>query len=403
MYHLVLALLVQGASVPADSISLDQALRLARTRRPDVSAAAARVGEASARRRLTSRPPNPTVEYSSVAVDDTRRLSVTQALSPVARLGLERSAASALVDAARADSVQRLANMERDVTRAFYGALAGEVRVRLLRDLVRLADSLGSLATKRAQAGDISELDQEQFSLEAVRARLQLSNAQEERASRLSALGRQLGLIGAPPPVPAGRLDEGLRSVDTTTPTPLDDVPELRRARAEARAAARAEHSLRWARIPVPGLLFERDWSRVPGVQTITRLGLSVPLPIFSQGNEALDVAASRTDQAEAQAAEIELEVGRALATARVRVTEASHRAILASDSLLVGVVRLREGAVRLYDAGRTSVLQVLEALRAERDAQLVAVDGLLAFQEARADLAALLGRPSIQSAPPGR
>jgi hypothetical protein len=55
---------------------------------------------------------------------------------------------------------------------------------------------------------------------------------------------------------------------------------------------------------------------------------------------------------------------------------------------------RVRAGAVRLYEAGRTGVLPVFEALRAERDVARAMVRELLAFQEARADLAALRGLP---------
>ncbi|MGQ0649616.1 MAG: TolC family protein [Gemmatimonadaceae bacterium] len=399
MFHIALALLLlQGTAPSADSLSLDAALQRARARRPEVIVARARIDEARAGRQLVSRPPNPTLEVSTVAADETRRLGVVQPLAPLVRLASERGSASALIDAARADSVQRLANLQRDVTRAFYGALAGAIRVRLLQDLVRLADSLGALAARRAQAGDISELDREQFVLEGARARLQLSRALEERTSRDAVLARQIAWDGGTLPAPHGRLDTFLAAVEPSTSP--DVVPEVQRARAAARAAALSESAARWARIPVPGLLFQRDWSRVPGIATLTRLGFSVPVPLFSQGNEALGVAAARAREAQAQATEVELEMARQLTAGRARVAESARRARLAADTLLVGVVRLREGAIRLYDAGRTSVLQVLEALRAERDAQLASVDELLAFQEARADFQALAGRTSL---PPAR
>ena len=69
------------------------------------------------------------------------------------------------------------------------------------------------------------------------------------------------------------------------------------------------------------------------------------------------------------------------------------RRARFARDSLLPEARRVRAGAVRLYEEGRTSVLPVLDALRAEREVARATVAELLAFQEARADLDAVLGR----------
>ena len=388
----VVSLLLQSAS-PADAFTLADALVRARSTRAEALGIAARVAESRAVRRLASRPGNPTLEYSSVAADETRRIVLSQPLASLPRLGFDRAAANAQVQAASADSAQRMANLERDVARAYFGVVAAERRVSLLEDLARLADSLGALAVRRAALGDISDLDRQQLTLEGTRARLQLSRAEETRLARRAALARELAWDDEALPVPSTALGEGLEMQEPTSSFAPTAIPEVERARAASRAASLSARSLRWARLPIPGVFMQRDWSRVPGVPSLSRVGLSLPLPLFSFGNEVMDAAVARARVAEAQAAEVTLETARALAAARARVDQSARRARLASDSLSAGVTQLREGAVRLYDAGRTSVLQVLEALRAERDAQLVVVDELLAFQEARADLAALAGR----------
>lgn len=76
-----------------------------------------------------------------------------------------------------------------------------------------------------------------------------------------------------------------------------------------------------------------------------------------------------------------------------VRVEHRWRRAHLARDSLLPSAARIRDGTVRQYAAGRATVLAVFDALRAEQDIILTVINDLLAFQEARADLDALLGR----------
>jgi outer membrane protein TolC len=94
-----------------------------------------------------------------------------------------------------------------------------------------------------------------------------------------------------------------------------------------------------------------------------------------------------------ALAAEVRLTARAQLEMARARVEESTRRARFARDSLLPEARRVRSGTVRLYEAGRTSVVPVLDALRAERDVARATVAELLAFQDARADLRAVLGR----------
>lgn len=397
-----LSLLLQGATVP-ESLSLADAVEHARGRRAEASGISARVAEARAVRRISWRPVNPTVEYTEVAADETRRLAFVQPLGSLPRLALDRRAATSALHAAAADSTQRLANLERDVVRAYFGAVASERRVTLLLELVALTDSLRTLAARRAALGDISDLDRDQFALEATRVRLQLSRAEEQRAARQAALARELAWDAAAlpllsEPLTAGLPDAAAVAAGDGASYHAADVPEVQRARLAAEAATLSARSLRWARLPIPGLLFQRDWSRVSGVPTLTRVGVSLPFPLFTRGSEAMDAGEARARVAEAQAAESAIDAERAIAAGRARVEESARRSRLAADSLVTGVVRLRAGAVRLYDAGRTSVLQVLEALRAERDAQLLAVDELLAYQEARADLTALVGRSVIPS-----
>jgi outer membrane protein TolC len=52
----------------------------------------------------------------------------------------------------------------------------------------------------------------------------------------------------------------------------------------------------------------------------------------------------------------------------------------------------IRARALRAYQAGETSILPVLDALRSERDVTLSALQDQLAFQEALADWYALTG-----------
>jgi outer membrane protein TolC len=158
-------------------------------------------------------------------------------------------------------------------------------------------------------------------------------------------------------------------------------------------AAAERLRAARIARIPIPGLVAGREWGGGASSSQNLILGLALPVPLWSQGGESVEQARGAAVEQAALAAEVRLTVRAQLETARARVEESTRRARFARDSLLPEARRVRSGTVRLYEAGRTSVVPVLDALRAERDVARATVAELLAFQDARADLRAVLGR----------
>jgi outer membrane protein TolC len=81
------------------------------------------------------------------------------------------------------------------------------------------------------------------------------------------------------------------------------------------------------------------------------------------------------------------------LAVARTRLDESAARARIARDSIVPMATRLRQSAVRLFEAGQTGALPVFEAFRQEREAIHDALQDVRQFQEARANALALLGR----------
>ena len=249
-----------------------------------------------------------------------------------------------------------------------------------------------SPAAARSAAGDLAELERRQFDVEAAVARLAASRAREDAASKHAELSRQVG-GGTESMSLRGAMDADLGGSAPAETTTAAETPRVRRAAALARSAALQASAARWARLPLASVYAEHEWSRAVAFTASTRIGFALNLPLFSLGNETVRMAAARATAAEADAREAELEAERDLTAARTRVRETRLRASIAATRLGPESARLREGSVRLFDAGRVSVLQVLDALRAERHAQLLVLDELLAFQEARADLDALLGR----------
>jgi cobalt-zinc-cadmium efflux system outer membrane protein len=391
--HALAALTLAQSS---DSLTIEQALARARAARPRVTAAAGAVERARGAARLGSAIPNPTSQLESDQLAPTYKVTVTQSLAWLPRRGADLAAGRAVVERARADSTQAVADVGRDVRRAFFGALAAERQLSLAAEQSALADSLSGLAARRAAAGDISDLERDQVALEASRARLAAAQAREgERVAR-SELARAVAWGDTELPVAVGPLDDGLEDDASGAVDGGGDVgvlPAVRGAVADSNAAAARLRAARIARIPIPGIVAGREWGgTVEGTRNLI-LGLALPIPLWSQGGESVEQARGAAAEQSALTAETRLATRAQLAAARARAEESRQRARFARDSLLPEAQRVRSGAVRLYEAGRTSVVPVLDALRAERDVARSTVAELLAFQESRADLNAVLGR----------
>lgn len=389
------ALLVVAALQLPDSLSLEEALARALAARPQVVAASGAVLRARGAARVGSIIPNPTVQVEFDDLSPTHKLTATQPLGWLVRHAAEREAGRSGVARALADSVQTVADLGLGVRRAFYGALAADALLHLIAEQGAIADSLARLAEARLRSGDISALERDQVVQEAARVRLSMSQSREaSRAGRVG-LGRAVAWGGGASPAPAGPLDAGLDDVRTSAAPPTPDVstlPLVRSAVADSSAAAARLRAARLARLPVPGIVAGREWGKTEGDDNVI-LGFALPVPFWSQGNEAVAEARGAAIERAALATEARLELSARLEEAEIRLAESAGRARFARDSLLVAARELRAGTVRLYESGRTGVLPVFDALRAERDVAQALVRELLAFQEARASLIALLGR----------
>lgn len=377
----------------APSLTLDDALRMARQARGRPASAAAGVAEARAERRLAGRVPNPDVSYERTGDTPRQHLFVDQSFSWLLTRGADRAAAAAGIRRAQADSVQTMAELAQDVRIAFFEALGANETLRLVEEQVGFNDSLTRIARARLDVGDISRFEYEQVAQDGRRALLQLSETRENARTAQATLSRAIGWSGAAPPVPSGALDAGIDG-DTSLVLSADSIPAVRAAIADSAAAAHILRSARLGRLPLPALTAGAEWDDPtdPG-HTLSVVGIALPLPLWNSGGAEVALAGARARLAAAEVRETRLEATRALAEARIRLEENARRARFARDSLVPGARELRLRAVAAYRAGETGVLPVLDALRSEREVVLTSIQDLQAFQEALARWRALFGR----------
>ncbi len=398
MLWVLVAEAVQGSAAP-DTISVERAIERAMRARGAVVSTAAAVSRARASARRETAVPSPLVQFEAAGSAPTRALQVTQPLSWLLGWDQSRTAGNAQVRGAAADSVQSMATLAREARLGLYTAVAAGEALKLVRQQASAAETLFTLASRRLALGDISELERDQVGQELATVRLMEQRGVAEARLALLELGRALG--GAVPEgaVLDATLDEGLTGTPPGAAPGLADVgavagmPSLVAAVEDSAAAAARASLARWRQFPLPALLGKWEWGGGPGAPRNGIVGFSVPLPLWHLGRH--DVALARAEALEfaGAAAEARTEASRRLDAARVRVEETAARARGARDDLYPSAQRIRAGAVRLFEAGRTGILPVFEAFRREREAAAIMIQELLAFQTARADMLALTGR----------
>ncbi|HEY7568685.1 MAG TPA: TolC family protein [Gemmatimonadaceae bacterium] len=377
-----------------DSVTLSQALTRARSERPAAALGRGAAAQARGEAAIVAAIPNPALQYERADFEPVTTWRVTQPLSWLVERPSDIIAARATRERGVADSAQALADLGADVLTVYFEAVAGQERLRIALELAAVADTVVRLAERRVSAGDISALERDQFSLEALRARLALSRAREDALAAVAALALAIAPGSAASFVPRDPLEQGvdgLTSVrahaDSIT---ISNLPRVRAALAAARSAEATASAARWAMLPIPSMFAARECCSAEGTNNL--LGFSVPLPIFSQGRELAAERAGAATIARARAEEARLMEQRRLQAVIARYDESRLRAQLARDSLAVTARALRAGAVRLYEEGRTGVLPVLDAIRNERDIMRELIDNMLGFQRARAELGVVLG-----------
>ena len=364
-------------------LSLDDVLARARERAPAILAARRQIDEARGRLAGASvlLRDNPVVQTAAGprrrAHDTSTDLDVE--ISQTFELGGRRAAridaATADVDrdVARGDDVAR--RLLRDVSVAFFRAIAAEERVRLARTAEGVMADLRRVAERRYRSGDIPVLD----------VNLALTAMARARSDRLAAEAEAVAMRGALQVLLGGDVDEPLRllgDLHDRRRYDLDallaraperaDLRELAAEVDEADAEVRLGQGAAW-----PDVGLGVRYAREEGAD-ITLGALSLTLPLFAHGQEQRATGAARASRLRFQ-----LDAQRRVVRAQVRTTFAVYRRLVeAAEELDREVLpRLDENETlsqRSYEAGQLSLPDLLLIRRETLDTRRAHQDRLL-------------------------
>lgn len=416
MHRLIAAMLAVGAyasvaqaqtPLPIEAggtLTLDQALASAGLTAPILEAAQAGVRSADAARTVAGLRPNPviTVEAENVTGSGPYRaldsLEATTSVGLPIELGGKRSARISVADArfqrAMIEAAVAEADLRLSVIQAYAEAAAAERRLENARDQARIAADALRAAEVRVQAGRASPIEVQRAHVTRVNA-----DAEVQRAERLVevsyfALSK---LIGQPV---AGKLDA---SWFVSVPPRKGPLPPVESAGTLALAAAEADVAIAEASVHLARAQRSPDLTLSAGARQFRETGdtaavfsLSVPLPVFNSGRAALAQASSEHLGAEARRRVTAIEVDQAIARARADLENAATSALTASGPALAAAEETARIARIGYREGKFGQLELLDAERTLAQTRLNAIEALLSYHIAEAQLERLTVRAPV-------
>ena len=378
-------------------LSLDDVLARARERAPVILAARRQIDEA--RGRLVGASvllrDNPVVQGAAgprrrehdTSTDLDVGISQTFELGGRRAARIDGATAGVDVQAARGDDAAR--RLLRDVSAAFFRAVAADERVRLARTAEGFLGDLQQVAARRYRSGDIPVLD----------LNLALTAMARARSDRWAAEADVVATRGALQVLLGGEVDEPLRlrgALHGRRRYDLDallaraperaDLRELAAEVGEAEAEVRLGTGAAW-----PDLGVGVRYGREEGAD-IALGALSVTLPLFAHGQEQRATGAARASRLR-----FELDAQRRVVRAQVRTAfDIYQHQVAAAEELEREVLpRLDENEAlsrRSYEAGQLSLPELLIIRRETLDTRRVHQDRLLDAVLAGVELEAAAG-----------
>ncbi len=390
----------------AAALGIDTVLRRAALCGPAVLAADSTLAQTRADVLTAGQRPNPqvTLGLDSITANPgparlwnkaDQQVRVEQLLERGDKPRLRSAVAQALTGSAEAELGEARRDAQRAAARTFYDLAAARARVEELRQSAALAAQVQSALDRRVRAGDAAALDAIRFGLESSRVQNELRQADAEIRSQQLQLALQIGADAnaasiqpnsralAEPVSPSSRPDaEGS----------LENRPDVRAAllRVTAARQSRALAASQLTRDVAVGVQYNRTPMNPVGVNANTNsMGLTLSVPLFVRHAYEGERARAAADLALAEQALVRvrdaarLEVRQALGLYEV----AQERRRVVVEQLLPQAQRVASGAELAYQRGASGIIDLLDARRNLRSAQIERIAAEADLAKAAAEL----------------
>jgi cobalt-zinc-cadmium efflux system outer membrane protein len=301
-----------------------------------------------------------------------------------------------VAEAQLADAVRRL---KQDVTLACIDVLEAKAMLQLAQDNFHALEQLVQLNDRRLSSGAIPELEVTRSRVAMLQYRGSVRSAELALASARLKLRPLLGRTTADDPVdivdplglpPAAQAPD-LESLQQTARLARPDLAAIRYDQARTQADVRLQVAQGKVDYTVGA-----EYRRQQGVNArgnMLGVFVSVPLPIFNRNQGEIARATAERDKAGRSLAAIENDLASEVAVAHHEYESARKLLSDIERDLLQPTRDARAGTVYVYQAGATSLLDVLDAQRAFNETMATYYAAQATYRRAQARLALVVGK----------
>jgi len=403
---LIGAVHAQGSGA-IQSLTLPQALALAKERNPSLAVSAFEIQAGEARRVQANLRPNPELSLEledfagSGGFNNTASLQTTLSLSQAVELGGKRKRRIDVAvlggEIAAIEQQARELDVLADVTRRFVEVVSMQEQLALARSAAVLAEKTVVVLAERVQAARSPQAELTRAQIAQTRARIAV---REMESSLLSASYELAALWGGTEPgfqtaqadlyalPPAISLLELQQSIERT--------PQIQRCATDARLRE-AQWQLERAHAK-PNFNLNLGVRRFEATSdTALVAGVSMPLPLGNRNRGAIEESRIRREQstAEERAARIRIQatasaLHQCIASGRVRVEILRNEAIPLARAAL-------EQTQYGYERGRFSYLELAAAQQELLAMQSAAIDAAAEYHKLTAEIERLIGAAVVR------
>ena len=385
-----------ASQTQTQALSLQEALDRATGQNLDLVAARLRQAVSQAGVQIARQRPNPTVSFGAARDLPHESLLVDQPLELGGIRGRRIELARTEVSLTGIEYATLERQIRRKVRDAYFGAVLARGVTAFQVRMLEIAKRLQEVANARFEAGDVPQLETVQADLIVARAETDLMvSRQQERTS----LGQLNILLNEP----VSKEWEIVTSMDAMlSSSSMEELilraqqsnPELQHLMQEQKVEEARRSLLRAQRTPKVTLQAGSDFNAPPDFQVGPRGQVAVELPLFSrnQGELAQSQATSRFLESQVQANRRAV-AGR-LQAAYLDLVARKEQVELYHDKLLPAGRKLTDMAEESYRAGKSSILNVLDAQRSARQLEREYLDTLFAMQSKFSELEETIGAP---------
>jgi cobalt-zinc-cadmium efflux system outer membrane protein len=355
----------------------------------------ARVASAEAETRGRSLYPNPTVNYSREGAGRTEFFQAEQVLPLTGRLKLLRQSGAALVRATEAEGAFSLWQARSSLRQAFYRVLAAQQSKTIYAAGLKDIENVIRVLSERERAGEGSKFDRLRTERERAEMLAELAlvraTAALECAQLLAFLPAGIEITEVSGQIETPLLPLNASELTQRALTVREDYRAEQRRLEQYRLEQRAAGRLRFPE-PILNAGLKRAEVGQRGLANGPVIGITIPLPLFNKGQME---AARYSAEQERASARLEM-LAQQIRAAVVGASQALDVRQRARDEYRGQLAETGPELVRIatvaYQEGEIGILQLLDAYRVQRQAQLQMLEIQTAVKEAQIELERVVG-----------